>query len=198
MRVVTSVLRCLGAPLSVLAIVLLAFGSILTAPTTVVTHARATPFAIDYLAFDAAGSLVGEHRAGDLYDVAAQRTAQAARAGSTGDGGANYFEFLYPPVAAAPFAPLSVLPIEYSYLLFAVIIAAALGVSARLLLMLTADLWPIERRSFVVCVIGLTATCVALFIGQLTPLLVLATLGAAVAARGREPRLRAHYSVCSG
>jgi len=173
----------------VLAVVLLALGTVLTAPVIVASHARSAPFAVDYLAFDAAGAFVREGRAGGLYDVAAQQAAQSARAGSAADHGVQYFEFLYPPVVAAAFAPLSALPIEQGYLLFALIVVAALAISGGLLWRLTDDLGLVERSTFVVCALGSTATCMSLLIGQVTPLLVLAALGALVALRGSRPTM---------
>jgi hypothetical protein len=180
-------LRFPGAWLAVLAVVLLAVGTALTAPVIVASHARAEPFAVDYLAFDAAGTFVREGHAGELYDVAAQRAAQSARAGDAAGHGVQYFEFLYPPVVAAAFAPLAALPVDRGYLLFALVVVAALAMSGRLLWRLTDELGLIERSVFVACALGSTATCMSVLVGQVTPLLVLAALGALVALRGSRP-----------
>lgn len=176
-----------GSPLAVFGVVLFALLSAGTAPRTIISHAAARPFAIDYLAFDGAGRMVRDGDAGALYDTGAQQRVQSARSGAVDDRGAQYFAFLYPPVVAAAFAPLSGLTAAHGYLALVATLAGALALCGALLAKMTEGQTRGERCIFAACALGSAATCVALFVGQITPLLVLATLGALVAMRSSRP-----------
>lgn len=180
-------LQVVGSPFAVFGIVMFAVLSAGSAPRTIVSHARAHPFAIDYLAFDGAGRMVRDGAASALYDVHAQQRVQSARSGAIGDRGAQYFAFLYPPVVAAAFAPLSGLPAAHGYLALVAMLTAALALCGLLLAKATEGQSRNERLMFGACAAGSAATCVAIFVGQITPLLVLAALAGLVAMRSSRP-----------
>jgi hypothetical protein len=149
---------------------MLAAGSFVTSPWTVLGHADERPFTYDYVAFDAAGTLVWQGHAEELYDEATVKTVQLSRA-SDGDTPPLYFAYLYPPIVAAAFAPLSALDLGTGFLLFAGLLVLASAASG-ILLWHVAELDRGRAVMLVLGCLGSTSLWISILIGQVTPILL--------------------------
>lgn len=104
----------------------------------------------DYPAFYTAGKLVVSDQRDDMYDFALQQKTQQQYQPPGDDG---WLFFPYPPYVALAYAPLTLLPYEWSYALYAVLGFGALVLALHLVRPMLA----IVDRHFGVCVIGALA-----------------------------------------
>ena len=96
----------------------------------------------DLPAFFNAGKLVNDGSVHRLYDIQALAEVHASWSGDDSYG----LPFLYPPFVAAVFAPLALLPYRAAYLIYTLVMVAALGTAVMLLRKSLArvDRWPLE------------------------------------------------------
>lgn len=139
----------------------------------------------DFFAFYAAGSLIGAHEPGLLYSAPTltgiERHIVAAPVGAAG-----YMPFLNPPAAAALLAPLSVLAEPGARIVW-LLVSAALAVAC--VLVATAGLRPWLRATALLLLLTSYPAFQAFVEGQWSFVLLVATLGALVAARRGHPLL---------
>jgi hypothetical protein len=138
----------------------------------------------DFPAFYAAGRILAHGEAARLYDWQAQARAQTDL--FPGKNGSEFLAFAYPPYVALLYVPLAALPYRVAYVLHTLAMVAALFAAAWLL----AGVSPRVRRyafeGFCMSV-AFVPMFIALYGGQLTPLLVLALSAALLAsARGHD------------
>jgi len=95
------------------------------------TTRQGEPLGGDYPVFYAVASLVRDGRSGDVFDVAAVQQAQADALGK--DQLSGYHAWVYPPYTALLLVPLSLLPYLPSYVVFSLLMAAAVWAGVRLL-----------------------------------------------------------------
>jgi hypothetical protein len=177
------VLRLLGSRLAIMAVALLAVGWFVSAPMIISDHARQRPFSTDYLSFHSAGSQI-RHAPDDLYDIEAQRREQRTYAGPGDEGG--FFEFRYPPLVALGFTPLSHMPVRSAYVAFVLLSFGALAACGLALRRLIPDVPRTRATLAVLCMLGSTASVTSLLVGQITPFLLLITLGSLLALRAEK------------
>lgn len=84
----------------------------------------------DFVEFYGAGLIVADGDAQQLYEPARQ---VAAQAGLIGDDGRTGILFAYPPIVAAPYAPLSALDFRLAYLMHTAVMLGAFVLALRLL-----------------------------------------------------------------
>jgi hypothetical protein len=83
----------------------------------------------DYLAFYTAGRILAAGPVDDLYSYRRQGREQAPMLGEKGKTG--FLPFVYPPFVALPFVPLGVLPYRASYIVYTLLMSAAVVAGAR-------------------------------------------------------------------
>jgi hypothetical protein len=175
-----ALLAMLGSRLALLSVVLLALGWTITGPLSVARHATASPFRVDYLAYDTAAAIIRRGDAERLYDPRLQHDVQQAR---TGNDEPSYLVYLNPPVLAAAFLPLSALPVRGAYVAAVALLAAVTLAACAIIFRLLDGVPAAGRWLTFVCIAGSTATASALISGQLTPLLLLLGAGSLAAYR---------------
>lgn len=95
------------------------------------TSEKGVPLGGDFVVFYAAGSLVAEGRAEELYERASVSRAQAAAVGT--DSLPGTLTYVYPPTVALGFAPLSRLPYRGALVLHTLLAVGALALGFHVL-----------------------------------------------------------------
>ena len=160
----------MGHRLAILAVVLLAAGWAVTGPLSVARHASETPFRVDYLAYDAAATIIRRGDAPSLYDPQLQHDVEVERSGNDERA---YLVYLNPPIVGAAFVPLSWLDARPAYVLTVVVMTVVMAAAAWIIYELAEEIPRRTRLIMVACIVGSTTVASALMSGQLTPLLLL-------------------------
>ena len=132
----------------------------------------------DYLAFYTAGRILGAGDVGDLYDFERQWREQAPLLGDKAKAG--FLPFVYPPFVAVPFVPLAHLPYRAAYVVYTLLMAAAVIAGA---MRLRAVLPALDRSGgwAVVAVFSFCPLAISVAGGQNTPLAFLCAASALAA-----------------
>ncbi len=109
---------------------LIAFPAFVISQTQILSRSGQA-FGGDFVGFYTAGTMIIAGDGARLYDLEAQRQAQAAIVGAGYD---DLQAYVNPPLLAALFAPLALLPYQAAYVLTCVLLLAALAGAIRILL----------------------------------------------------------------